>query len=52
MGSFNTQVLRPVTSQIHADGPLNMSGHRIVNLGRARSGRDAVNLLVLLALVG
>lgn len=52
MGGFNTQVLAPRTSQILADGNLNMRNYRVINLGRSISYKDAVNLEILLMLMG
>lgn len=51
MGGFNTSVLAPRTSQILADGDLDMRNHRIVNLREGFRKTDAVNMRILLTLL-
>jgi len=52
MGGFNTVVVAPRTTQIIADGDLDMKGYRIKNLGIPKNAKDAVILSLLLALTG
>ncbi|MEM0010922.1 hypothetical protein [Metallosphaera sp.] len=52
MGGFNTTVVAPRTSQILADGDLDMKGYKIVNLRESLRLLDAANLKILIALMG
>lgn len=52
MAGFNTTVVAPRTSQILADGDLDMKGFRIVNLREGLKLLDAVNIKILMALMG
>lgn len=52
MAGFNTSVIAPRTSQIIADGDLDMKNYKIVNLKESLGLLDAVNLKILMALLG
>lgn len=52
MGGFNTSIIPPKTSQIVADGDLDMKNYKIINLKESKEIVDAVNLKLLLALIG
>ncbi|MEM1726580.1 MAG: hypothetical protein QXD86_05880 [Candidatus Bathyarchaeia archaeon] len=52
MAGFNTTVIAPRTSQIIADGDLDMKNYKIINLKIGLNPLDAVNLKTLMALLG